>query len=41
VTAGRVALGTIEQGAGGFVATTIDGCNVGTFPTLRLRGAVS
>jgi hypothetical protein len=34
VTAGRTALGTIEQVAGGFVATDASGHVVGTFSTL-------
>ena len=34
VTAGRTALGTIEQVAGGFVATDASGRVVGTFSTL-------
>jgi cysteine synthase len=35
VTAGRIALGTIEQVEGGFVATSTGGSVVGVFPTLR------
>jgi hypothetical protein len=39
VTAGRTALGTIEQVEGGFVATSAGGNIVGTFPTLREAAA--
>jgi hypothetical protein len=35
VTAGRTALGTIEQVEGGFVATSTGGTVVSVFPTLR------
>jgi hypothetical protein len=39
VTAGRTALGTIEQVEGGFVATGVGGTVVGEFSTLREAAA--